>query len=131
MDRSCQSHHRVDVATDTYASVENGLHLTASSGALFHGECSAARALAHEGLDLATVHRYPGGEARAWFILGLATEFQGDLDQAEPRYRHAVERRDVLGGSHWTSRALACLADALYMQPDPSEAGAHVRGIPR
>lgn len=96
--------------------------VAAAELAIFHGECSTARALAHEGLDLATVHRYPGGEARAWFILGLATEFQGDLDQAEPLYRHAVERRDALGGSHWTSRALACLADALYMRGDVTQA---------
>jgi DNA-binding CsgD family transcriptional regulator len=96
--------------------------VAAAELAIFHGECSAARALAQEGLDLATVHCYPVGEARAWFILGLATEFQGDLEQAEPLYRQAVERRDALGASHWTSRALACLADALYTQGDVTQA---------
>ena len=92
--------------------------VAAAELAIFQGECSVAQALAQEGLNLATVHRYPGGEARAWFILGLATEFHGDIDRAEPLYRQAVQRRDALGASHWTSRALACLAEALYMQGD-------------
>jgi DNA-binding CsgD family transcriptional regulator/tetratricopeptide (TPR) repeat protein len=73
---------------------------------------------------LATVHRYPGGAARAWFILALVADFQGDLERAKSLYRQAVERREALGGSDWTSRVLACLADVLHLQGDPNQAEA-------
>jgi predicted ATPase/DNA-binding CsgD family transcriptional regulator len=92
--------------------------VAAAEVAIFQGEYVTARALAQEGLNLVTVHGYPGGEARAWFMLAIAMEFQGDLDQAVPLWWEVVERRDALGASHWTSRSLACLADALQMQGD-------------
>ena len=65
-----------------------------------------------------------GGEARALFMLALAADFQGDLDRAVSLYRQAVERRDALGASDWTSRLLACLADVLHIQGDLDQAEA-------
>jgi predicted ATPase/DNA-binding CsgD family transcriptional regulator len=96
--------------------------VAAAEVAIFQGEYAAARELGQAGLDLATVHGYSGGEARAWFILALGTDFQGDLDLAVSLYWQAVERRDDLGGLHWTSRVLACLADMLHMQGDLHQA---------
>jgi non-specific serine/threonine protein kinase len=96
--------------------------VAAAELAIFHGEYEVARGFGQEGLELATVHRYPGGAARAWFILALVADFQGDLERAKSLYRQAVERREALGGSDWTSRVVACLADALHLLGDPNQA---------
>jgi predicted ATPase/DNA-binding CsgD family transcriptional regulator len=98
--------------------------VAAAELAVFQGDYVAARILGHEGLRLAKVRRYAGGEARAWFMLAIATEFQGDLEQAVPLWWEVVERRDALGTSDWTSRSLACLADALQMQGELNQAEA-------
>jgi predicted ATPase/DNA-binding NarL/FixJ family response regulator len=98
--------------------------VAAAELATFQGEYEAARALGQAGLDLATAQHDPGGAARAWFILGLGADFQGDLDRAVACYREAVSRSDALGASNWTSRMLACLADVLHMQNDLPQAEA-------
>ena len=98
--------------------------VTAAELAMFHADYSAARALGQEGLDLATVHRYPRGAAHALFMLALAADLQGDLDLAVSLYRQAVARRDALGGSDWTSGLLASLADVLHLQGDLHQAEA-------
>ena len=67
--------------------------VTAAELAMFQGDYAAARALGQEGLDLATVHRYPRGAAHALFMLALAADFQGDLDRAVSLYRQAVARQ--------------------------------------
>jgi predicted ATPase/DNA-binding CsgD family transcriptional regulator len=99
----------------------DGLVATAEV-AIFQGEYAAALRLGHEALHLATGHGYPGGEARALFMLAMTTEFQGDLKRAESLYWRAVERREALGGSNWASRVLACLVDVLHLQGDPNQA---------
>jgi DNA-binding CsgD family transcriptional regulator len=98
--------------------------VAAAEVAIFQGEYAAALRLGQEALHLATVHGYPGGEARAWFMLAMAREFQGDLDQALPLHRKAVERIKEVDATHWTSRLVACLADALQMQGDLHQAEA-------
>jgi predicted ATPase/DNA-binding CsgD family transcriptional regulator len=96
--------------------------VAAAEVAIFQGEYAAALRLGQEALHLATVHGYPGGEARAWFMLAMAREFQGDLEQALPLHRKAVERIKEVDATHWTSRLVACLADALYMEGDLNQA---------
>jgi predicted ATPase/DNA-binding CsgD family transcriptional regulator len=96
--------------------------VAAAEVAIFQGEYAAALRLGQEALHLATVHGYPGGEARAWFMLALTKEFQGDLEQALPLHRKAVERIKNVDATHWTSRLVACLADAIYMEGDLNQA---------
>jgi non-specific serine/threonine protein kinase len=98
--------------------------VAAAELAVFQGEYVASRILGQEALRLATVHRYAGGVARAWFMLAITTEFQGEVEQAVSLWWEVVERREALGASNWTSRSLACLADALQMQGDLHQAEA-------
>ena len=97
--------------------------VAAAELAIFQGEYEVARGLGHEGLELATVHRHPGGEARALFMLAIAADFQRDLDRAAALYRQALERRDALAAPD-ASRLLACLAGDRQIQGELDQAEA-------
>jgi predicted ATPase/DNA-binding CsgD family transcriptional regulator len=97
--------------------------VAAAELAIFHGEYTTARALGEAGLELATLHHYPGGEARALFMLAMASDFQDDLDRAVPHYRQALARRDDLAAPD-ASRLLACLAGDYQSQGDLDQAEA-------
>jgi non-specific serine/threonine protein kinase len=97
--------------------------VAAAEVAIFQGEYAAARELGQAGLDLATVHAFPGGEARAWFMLAMVADFQGDFDRAVSLYRQALALRDDLAAPD-ASRLLACLAGDHQIQGDLDQAEA-------
>jgi non-specific serine/threonine protein kinase len=95
--------------------------VAAAELAIFQGEYAAARALGETGLKLATFHRFPGGEARAFFMLAMTADFQADLDRAVPLYGQAVARIDDLAAPD-ASRLLACLAGSHQIQGELEQA---------
>jgi predicted ATPase len=97
--------------------------VAAAELAIFQGEYATARALGEAGLELATLHCHPGGEARALFMLAMAADFQSDRDRAVALYRQALQRRDDLAAPD-VSRLLACLAGDLQIQGELDQAEA-------
>lgn len=83
--------------------------VAAAELAIFQGEYATAQAIGEAGRALATLHRHPGGEARALLMLAIAADFQGDFDRGVALHRQALERRDALAAPDF-SRLLVCLA---------------------
>ncbi|MBA3450915.1 MAG: response regulator transcription factor, partial [Chloroflexia bacterium] len=93
----------------------DGLLAIAGLAAL-QGDHAAARALAEEGRRLAAAQRYPFGETRALFLIGVSAEWSGDIERAVSFYEQTLARRDTLGAAHWVARSLASLADLIYLR---------------
>lgn len=116
------------LATDTTSPPRTRIDalFTASALAQVQGDFAHSARLSEQGLALAQAEEYAFGQARVHIALGIAGEWQGDLEGATQHYETArtlmAARDDPQRLPHWTLVPAVNLADIALLRDDPAQA---------